>query len=197
MGYYSQGEEDKILEEYFKGTTGRLLEIGAYHPTVFSNSRRLIELGWEGILIEPSPKCFEAINDFYKDNDLVHTLNIAIGPGDGVLEFYDSAGGVATAYEVHYNAWKNKQLDYEKIDIPCSSWDTFYKKFSGIYDFISIDTEGMDWSILQQIDLDMTKTKVICIETTYFINEMYNYLMGFGFTQKLYLDGNNLILARD
>ena len=34
---------------------GRFLEIGAWDPIHFSNTRALIELGWSGVIIEPSP----------------------------------------------------------------------------------------------------------------------------------------------
>lgn len=36
----------------------RFLDIGAWHPTIFSNTRALIELGWSGVIIEPSPGPF-------------------------------------------------------------------------------------------------------------------------------------------
>lgn len=193
---YSQGEEDRIISEYFNGFKGRLLEIGAYHPEQLSNSRLLIESGWKAVLVEPSPKCYSAIEDFYKDNELVETVNLALGPDNGMLHFYDSAGGVATAFEQHYNVWKTTQLDYEEIEVPCITWKDFYKEHPGVYDFISLDTEGMDWSILQQMDLDETKTKVFCVETTYFFESVLSYLNGFGFNEHLYQDGNNIILGR-
>ena len=33
----------------------RFLDIGGYHPTDKSNTRALVELGWGGVIIEPSP----------------------------------------------------------------------------------------------------------------------------------------------
>ena len=38
--------------------TGTFLDIGAWHPTIFSNTRALIERGWSGVIIEPSPGPF-------------------------------------------------------------------------------------------------------------------------------------------
>lgn len=195
--HYSQGNEDYVLEQYFTGFVGRLLEIGAFHHTDLSNSRRLIDLGWEAVLVEPSPKCYPALAEFYEHNNKVATFQAAIGPQEGMLRFYDSAGAVATASEEHYNIWKTQQLDFEEIAVPCVTWKWFYDLFPGTYDFISIDAEGMDWSILQQIDLDETKTKVICIETTYNFKEVLGYLANYKFTNQLYLDGNNIILAKE
>lgn len=55
---YSQQDEEKYILEALEGITGTFLDIGAWHPTDKSNTRRLIELGWSGVLIEPSPGPF-------------------------------------------------------------------------------------------------------------------------------------------
>lgn len=39
-------------------TKKRFLEIGAWDPITFSNTRALVELGWRGVMIEPSPGPF-------------------------------------------------------------------------------------------------------------------------------------------
>lgn len=47
---------DATVFDDTRGTTNRrLLDIGAWHPTDKSNSRALIELGWQAVLIEPTP----------------------------------------------------------------------------------------------------------------------------------------------
>jgi FkbM family methyltransferase len=194
---YSQSEEEKYILEFFKDKKpGRLLEIGAYHPTVFSNSRALIELGWSGVLVEPSPKCFPTLADFYKDNENIYTVQVAIGLWDGKLKFYDSAGANATAYEEHYAKWKAVQLDYVETTLDCVSWNTFYNNFPGPYDFISIDCEGMDWDILQQIDLNQTNTKLVCIEYGYNKDIISAYLQHYNF-ELLFMNGENFLAGRD
>lgn len=194
---YSQSDEEKYILDFFKDKpVGRLLDIGAYHPTVFSNSRALIELGWSAILVEPSPKCFKNLSSFYKDSEKVYTVQVAIGTWDGKLKFYDSAGANATADEKHYKLWKPLQLDYEEIEIDCVSWSTFYGNFPGIYDFISIDCEGMDWSILKQINLTETGTSLICIEYTYHQDKILSYLNNEGFTNFIHHNGENIIVSR-
>jgi len=44
---YSQYKEDEILRTLL-GDSGYFLEIGAFHPFVFSNTRFLVERGWGG-----------------------------------------------------------------------------------------------------------------------------------------------------
>ena len=69
MKDYSQFQEQPAILEAFGYRAGddgvvatdevltntRFLDIGAWHPTDKSNSRALIELGWSGVLFEPTP----------------------------------------------------------------------------------------------------------------------------------------------
>ncbi len=193
---YSQGEEEKIILEFFGDRIGTVLDIGAYHYESFSNSRALIDKGWEAILVEPSPKCHYALKDFYKLNNKVQICPYALGPINGPMKFYDSAGAVATALQSHYDLWKDKQLDYEEIQVVCMTWKQFRGIYPGKYEFISIDTEGMDYSILSQIDLNETETELICIEYTYNASEIINYLMRQGFNKLIYKSGENILVCK-
>jgi len=194
---YSQSEEEKHILEFFKDKpAGRLLEIGAYHPTVFSNSRALIEVGWGGLLVEPSPKCFSGLEEFYKDSDVVDVVNVAIGSYDGKLKFHDSGGANATAIEEHYKLWKDVQLDYEDVEVDCVTWDTFYRNFPGIYNFVSIDAEGMDYLILRQMNLTEMRTDLVCVEYTYYKQEIFDFLNNSGLTKLLHYNGENIIMGR-
>jgi hypothetical protein len=69
MNKYSQfDEQDAILAAFGLqpwqtnlspgNTDGRFLDLGAWDPITFSNTRALVELGWSGVMIEPSPGPF-------------------------------------------------------------------------------------------------------------------------------------------
>jgi len=193
---YSQSEEEQIIFEFFGNRKGTVLEIGAYHPETFSNSRALILSGWSAVLVEPSEVCYKTIATFYKNDPQVKVVNAAIADYDGILKFYDSTGAVATANRLHYDKWKNYQKDYKETYVQCISWDSFYSKYYQPYHFISIDTEGMDYEILKQINLDETKTELLCIEYTYNTKEINDYLYKAGFRRLLYQNGENVVVAR-
>ena len=54
---YSQGYEQDFLIEYFNNKkNGLLVDIGAADGINNSNTRYLIENGWEGLLVEPNKK---------------------------------------------------------------------------------------------------------------------------------------------
>jgi len=195
---FSQRDEEKYILEFFKDkSSGTLLDIGAYHPETFSNSRALISKGWEAVLVEPSPECFENIFHFYEDDKMVTVFNVAINTYDGEMIFYNSQGAVATGKKEHYDVWKFVQKDFKQIEVPCLTWKTFHDFiFRKKFDFINIDAEGMDWDILQQIDLDKTETKLVCVEYSYSLSDIVNYLSKFNFSL-LYNNEENIIVGRE
>ena len=59
---YSQGYEEIYLLNYFKNNnTGFLVDIGAADGINNSNSKKLIELGWSGLLVEPNKKNYNKL----------------------------------------------------------------------------------------------------------------------------------------
>jgi len=194
----SQYDEDVYITRYFNDINdGIVLDVGAYDPILFSNSQKLIEKGWRAVLIEPSPECFQNIENYYKDNPNVIVINTAIGTVDGEIEFYNSEGAVATAKQFHYERWKDTQKDFRKITVPCMTWDTFYKTYPLDYNFINIDCEGMDYEILTQIPLkDMPFVKMICVEYNYNPQKILSYLENCGYTLFHYTAENYIVIRR-
>jgi FkbM family methyltransferase len=170
---YSQNNEDLIVQQLFGSFKGRLLEIGANNGTMLSNSKLLIENDWKAILIEPS-STFAELQLLHKDNPNIICHNIGIGERDEIVTFYESGAHVpagddqALVSSVNYDEtirWRQSGVQFEEKKVQLLSWNSFlYSTFIDKFDFISIDVEGLEWSILQQIDLDDIGCKVLCIE---------------------------------
>ena len=72
---YSQNQEEKYILDYFASqSNGAFLEIGAFDPIRFSNTRALFEKGWHGTMVEPSPKCMPRIKDVYANEPKIKFL---------------------------------------------------------------------------------------------------------------------------
>lgn len=189
----SQGKEDKYILEYF-GNEGTFLDIGAYHPEVFSNVRGLFDRGWTGILIEPSPSCFPALKEFYKGTG-VEIYNCGINTYTGTMDLWDSNGdALSTTLDSHKDKWeKNYGSTFTKIQVDCFTIeDLFSKSQFKSFDFVSIDVENdqLGFDILRQIDL--TDVRMVCIE----IEERHlvkRYLDEF---REIYSNAENILLAR-
>jgi FkbM family methyltransferase len=167
MNHYSQNNEDIVIQNYFNGFIGRLLSIGENDGVTLSNARALIELGWEADLVEPSPSAYSMLEMLYKNNDKVSTYKLAIANKNGTMELLDMASHLgrgdtsllSTLIPSETKRWIGTQFTPVKVKT------STYKKFTKLkasYDFISIDAEGMDLTILQQIDF--LNVKCVCVE---------------------------------
>ncbi|HET6224664.1 MAG TPA: FkbM family methyltransferase [Bacteroidia bacterium] len=199
---YSQNQEEEHILNYFKDYKGTLLDIGANDGKTFSNSLRLIELGWKAYLVEPSPKAFEKLSKLHANNKSVECVPVAIGEGNSKailaesgwhLNHKSDVALLSTLIPEEKKRWDKVAFEDKEVEV------VDYKTFTELvdckcFDFISIDAEGMDWQILSQIDL--SDTKMLCIETNSVETEKYiNYCIGFGM-RLIYKNAENIIMAK-
>ena len=201
MGKYSQNNEDAEVIKYFGDKVGTFIDIGANDGITLSNSRALVELGWTGAFVEPSPTSFNRLKENYKGIDGLYFYNYALGVTNGELEFWDSEthlnqgdhGLLSTLSEDEKMRWKDQK--YNKIKVECFRWRTFLNRLKiKQFDFISLDAEGLDLEILNQIDL--RGTSCVCVEwnsVSGLKHEFDKLMIGF---RLIYTSPENLIYAR-
>lgn len=163
---YSQWGEDIIIDNLLdKKRGGFYVDIGAYDPIRFSNTKRFYLKGWNGINIEPDPI---KIKKFYKERRRDINLNIGIANKNGSLDFFKFSPQTLSTFS------KSAAADYQKHGYTIT--ETFKVKIAKLgqilekecrnrqIDFFSIDTEGYDLEVLQSNNWKKFKPKVICIE---------------------------------
>jgi FkbM family methyltransferase len=197
---YSQNNEEEIILDYFHTSPhGTFLDIGAFHPTKFSNTRALYERGFKGVFVEPSPTLKPAFVAAYASDPDIQLLEICVGNKNGVVDFYNSQGdAVSSTVKEETQRWidsygvKFEVLQIEMVDVPNLIKRCKYQKF----DFINIDTEGNVFEILDQIDPIALGCRLMCIEWASKNKEQYErYFERYGMV-KLLENGENLIYAR-
>jgi len=201
----SQNNEAQIVSDYFKGFKGTVLDIGANDGSTFSNSYDLIQAGWSGVLIEPGT-VFGQLENLYKDNNKVQCYQLAIAEKDEKLTLYESGahikngtdtGLVSTLDHDETIRWRNRGVEFteKKVQSVPFSW---ILKWHKQFEFITIDAEGKDWSILQQINLDEVGCRCLCIEWNGIIDlkRVYcDYVWQFGL-RPISENRENLIFAK-
>ncbi len=197
---YSQNNEEQIIIDYFGDYKGNLLDIGANDGITFSNSRKLIELGWIAELVEPADLPYLKLKKLYKDNKRVKLHKVAISDLRGELTFYSSGEHVgngdsdllSTLSIVDKQKWENSTV-YQESKVQSLKWLDFYNW--QIYDFINIDAEGYDFCILKQMDLKELGCKCLCIEHNgHQYNDMIRELRKYNY-KTLLVNNENLIVA--
>lgn len=207
---YSQNGEDLIILEYWDhhctllSDNPTVVEFGANNGTDLSNSKLLIEQGFSAILIEPSA-VFKQLKELHKNNENVFCENVAVGAKNGTIDFYESGahvpGGsdkalVSTADVRELKRWPD--VKFEKKIVQVVDVKTLRHKYPGDWDVISIDVEGLDWVVLQQIDLNEVGCKLLCIEwnsVPTLAKQFTDYCAKFGM-KEITRNAENLIFAK-
>jgi len=193
---YSQNQEENYITEYFSGRTGKFIDIGAYDVFRLSNTRKLFELGWRGILVEPDPTNYKSISDFYKDEPRIEVLNFAVGNSNEDLEFLSSGGdAVSTSVVEHAEKWKGAGVKFEKVIVKQMHVAELLELHKDAI-FLSIDTESTNMLVFNSIpDNVFEQIEMLCIEHDNCIVEIVSKLEPFGLKTK-YLNAENIILAK-
>ena len=165
---YSQNDEEQYIARYFRdASAGTFLDIGAFHPKTFSNTRALYEKGFKGVFVEPSPSLMPAFVSEYGNDPAIELVQLCIGTRNGTVEFYDSGGdAISTTVASETERWE-KAYNVKFCKIACEMVTVAelisrsrYKRF----DFINVDTEGNVIEILEQIDPVEVGAKLMCVE---------------------------------
>lgn len=206
---YSQNGEDLIILEYWDNhlsltsNSPTVIDFGANNGTDFSNSRLLIENGFSGLLIEPSNQ-FQKLKELHQNNHHVTCLNVAVSDKCGKMDFYESGshvpGGtdealVSTLDVNELSRWPG--VTFKKREVNVLDIKSIRLGYNFNWDVISIDIEGMDWIVLQQIDLNEVGCRILCIEwnSKSVIGNMFkNYCAKYGM-KEIHRNAENLLFS--
>ena len=190
MPYSQFGEEEVILAN--TPSHGRVLEIGAWSPTVFSNSRALIERGWNAVLVEPSPAPFAGLVKFYKDNERVTLVNALAGKEWRMRKFMVTEDALSTTEQANVEKWGGAK-NFREILIPEMP---VLQLFDGKpFEFVTIDTEGTSFELLKMLPLDQMGTNLFCVEFDHQRDAVCEFVASKRF-QVILENGANIIAKR-
>jgi FkbM family methyltransferase len=165
---YSQYGEDLFLSSIFPNNyKGFYIDIGAHHPFRYSNTYYFYKLGWRGINVDANPRS-KYLFDKTRGRDI--NIKAYIGNGKTAVKynmFNDSAFNTSSQKRtqlvlnnsstymkttVKYKQTKLKNILEEKL------------KNNTPIDFLSIDTEGNEYSVLLSNDWVKYRPKIILVE---------------------------------
>lgn len=166
--YYSQNDEERFVLEFFGTQTGKFLDIGAFDGIDMSNTRRLLEHGWEGVFIEPMWTSFTKLcQNCEPFKDKVKLVCAAVSYKRRLAKLWvDTAPGRIWSTTVNDDLLKLGSVaapsDLQTF-VACITMDDLWP--FGPFDFISMDSEWEDFQILTtQPAKAWQSAKLICIE---------------------------------
>jgi hypothetical protein len=167
---YAQRAEDFFMGKLLGDVSNiKYMDIGAYHPFIFSNTWEFYQKGGKGINIDMSPDTIKIFNKLRpKDKNICASIGKADKTGTAYFLERNAVSLVNTLDPAVAQEWKNlfgKTPVEKSIDI--FTLATIFKKY-GInpseIDVVSIDVEGMDEVVLAQWPFDQGSPRVFCVE---------------------------------
>lgn len=152
--HYSQAGQDVWVAKKFEyKKNGYFLEVGAYDGIQTSNTYFLEkELGWSGICIEANPSVFNSLALNRKSLN----LNVAVSNYEGVGMFLGDA--IST--------------DGRGVNVDFDTLNNILKKNKApeIVDYLSIDIEGHEFTVLEDFDFSKWHINCMTVEHNLYMN---------------------------
>jgi hypothetical protein len=163
--FYSYAGIDALVVNIFKNKNkGIYVDIGCGHPIKNNNTYLLNKKGWTGINIDLDKKNIELFDTFRpKDYNVVAAVSDLIKEVD--LFFYHSKSPLNTISAKTANFQKAKISNVKRIKTTTLNDILDNSKFnSSNIDFLTIDAEGSELSILKNFNFGKYKPKIIVVE---------------------------------
>lgn len=201
------------------------LQIGAMDGIKFDLLHpHLAAGGWRGLLVEPAPDMFAALQKTYAHVNGLEFANCAVGENDGTLSLRridpaaisqgliaEHALGLTTSSMsnsgLNSTAFLNKFPDLAshiiEFTAPAYTLHNLLERYSiNVIDLLMIDTEGADWRIARQLDLSRYTPKLICLEHSNLADkerqDCVHHFLNHGYNGALCEeDAENLLFMRD
>jgi FkbM family methyltransferase len=179
LNSFSQFGEDLLIDLLLNHrNNGFFVDIGANDPIFNSNTMRFYLRGWKGINIEPNFSAFEKLKEI-RINDI--NLNIAISEKLEELSFYCLSNDTTLSTLNYSNALKmskllNLEITEHKVEtVPIKN--IFEKHLNNkTIDFMSVDAEGNNLSVLKSNDWEKYRPTIILIECNDEFEQIRSYL---------------------
>lgn len=176
---HSQFGQDKFLNDniFHDYKYGIFVDVGAHDGITYNNTLMYSDkYKWNGYNIEPIPSVFELLE---KNRPNCVNLNCAVSDEDGMAEFILNTGytEMLSGLKKNYDNRHISRLEHELAtyggnsnicNVETKRLSTIFKDLNIKYvNYLSIDVEGAEMSVLKSIDFDKVFIDVIEFENNY------------------------------
>jgi FkbM family methyltransferase len=152
---WSQGGEDLALLHAIMGKRdGLFIDIGAHHPSRFSVTRHLYQMGWSGVNVDANHELIDAFNK-------ARPRDINLGVAVGLEPKYTFTIFEEAAISTLNSEWRNKFINEnnkiaKEIEVEGRKLRWILDEFQPQQriDLLSIDAEGSDLQVLQSLEFE-------------------------------------------
>ena len=171
--------EQALVREFFGNKSeGCFVDVGANHPTIDSQSWHLEQLGWNGLLVEPTPSYCEMLRKERRGTVVQYACSSPENHEKGLRLI--AAGVHSTLNPSPIALGAHSQ---ETIEVICRTLDSILEEY-GVrpgFDFISIDIEGHEMEMFKGFTLKQWQPKLVLLEDHVVGHEKHNHMVSNGY----------------
>ena len=138
--------------------------------------------GWSGVLVEPHPQAFARLSDRFAGSERIRLANVAIAESDGTRPFYgieppaspadaelfgsyDLIASLSRETIVSHGWLEDAERRVTSTEVECLRFDSLRERYGlDRVDCLLIDAEGYDLRILETVDLERQRPRLIAYE---------------------------------
>ncbi len=171
---FSQEGEDRLIGRMLetigispRDHRGFYVDVGAHHPSRFSNTYFWYLKGWRGINIDARPDIHDEFNRV-RSRDI--NLELGIAATEGELEFSVFKEAALNTFDPTVARDRIENAGYERLKTvtvrtrPLASVLDEYMPPNTTIDFMSVDVEGLDLEVLQSNDWERYRPAIVLAE---------------------------------
>lgn len=167
---YSQFGEDLVVRSHFAdfdNSIGRFIDVGAFHPFVFSNTMLLSKLGWRGINIDCDPV---KIARFEKLRPRDQNVCAAVAEAPREMLYFEYAKGVTDrtadcGEKNQLSVCGERPTKVSRVRATTLTHIIEESAFRGDhFHYLNVDCEGQDLSVLRGLDFSRYSPDLITVE---------------------------------
>lgn len=197
---YSTDREDQIMLNMLHNLELKnisYMDIGVCHPVVRNNTYLFYANGFtNGILVEPNPIMCELARLYRPENKVIQ-CGATANPESEKLFYYQrpDAPGLNTFSR---DIAQTRGIENNQVEIPVLHINQIIEEnFNTFPDILDIDTEGMDIELINALDTDRFKIKIICSERSGLSKEFRKIFKDKGYIHFASTKENDIFLRED
>ena len=191
----------KLIERDVLPHEGFFIDVGCFHPVKNNTTFVLYQRGWRGINIDVDPVKIEACN-LRRPQDTNVACAVSMQAGKAIFlkkGYWSTLNSLEKLESAEKEGWRKMEVQTDTLSNLIDK--TTYRNRQ--IDFLSVDVEGHDRIVLQSLDFNRYRPKVICVETWdttldgVMASELYGFLVSEGYHLINWISLNLIFRHRD
>jgi FkbM family methyltransferase len=187
--------EDRLKEEFFgHSTSGFFVDVGANDPVLDSQTWRLEQLGWSGVLVEPQRELAENLRR--RRRAKIYSVACSSPANSGKMMPLHLAG-IQSSLKPDFFVPDMRRIGISEVPVTTVDEILTDAKAPVPIDFVSIDVETHEIEVLSGFDLAKWRPRLILIEDIVLNLRLHRYLKARGYKWMRRTGINSWYVPRD